>query len=126
MKKFLAILLTFSLLLSTTGLIVVTHYCGWKCTTGISFGIKAEHSCCCKKPMTKNCCRNHIKVLKITTDYNKSVQSNFFSFTPFDSLTITSCNILLKNPAVSLRQFFIYESPPLCKYRTVLYSTLLI
>lgn len=126
MKKFLVILLSFSLLLSTTGVSVVTHYCGIKGKTGISFGIYDTHSCCCKKPMNSSCCRNFVKVLKITADYYKSAQLNLNTFNDFISPATALRNLVFNSQEVSLSQFVIYEPPPLGKLRTVLYCTLLI
>ncbi len=72
MKKFLILLLTFAYLASTSGATIYIHQCMGKT---IAWDIKEnEGSKCTKCGMHKNapndCCKDHVKVLKVQNDQN--------------------------------------------------------
>src|SRR5438270_6098307 len=53
------------------GMTLNSHFCGIKLQS-VSL---VKHDCCCKKgTMPKGCCKNEIKIVKITDDYSPSSQ----------------------------------------------------
>ena len=59
-------------LISAMGMTINSHFCGMKLQS-VSV---VEKDCCCKKnsKMPKGCCKNEVKVVKITDDYSPSSQ----------------------------------------------------
>lgn len=76
MKKITAILLTFSILLSTLGVSIAVNYCPMKKSYSFSI-VKNAKSCCCKASNKDNCCKSKKIVLKKITDNYLSSQYNF-------------------------------------------------
>ena len=69
MKKALSILSAFIFLLSSSGFSINAHYCKGKIkSVNIAFSDNIK-SCCGKKKMAKDCCKNKTQVVKIKDNY---------------------------------------------------------
>ena len=69
MKKVFSIFLTAIFLASAMGMTINSHFCGYKLQS-VSL---LKQDCCCKKgSMPEGCCKNEMKVVKITDDYSPS------------------------------------------------------
>ncbi|MCB0457271.1 MAG: hypothetical protein R2776_06035 [Flavobacteriaceae bacterium] len=135
MKAIISILLSFLILLSSSGLAYAKHYCGpfemlSKITLGeeaLSCGMAMEKdSCGDEKQETHSCCSN--KYVKVTTDdhFNKvSFDFNFqgeWVFIPVEVFEVSTIPVVQqKTPSQNP-----YRPPPLKKDFQVLYETFLI
>lgn len=109
-KKVITILFIPLFLLTTGGVILNSHFCKMRGSSDISFGINPEKSCCGNKAMQSGCCKNEVKVIKITDDYSPSVKlktekENLFTIIIFPSVIAEVIpRILFRVPN--------YHSPP--------------
>lgn len=78
MKKFFLLILTCAYLASATGATIYIHECMGK-TIGWDINIESGNSCTncgMHKNLPKDCCNDHIKVLKTTFDQNLPATSH--------------------------------------------------
>ena len=78
MKKFFLVILTFAYLASSTGATIYIHQCMGK-TIGWELTIESGNSCVncgMDKDGSKDCCKDHVKVLKTNLDQNLPVNSH--------------------------------------------------
>lgn len=79
MKKFLLLILAFAYLATSSGATIYIHQCMGK-TIGWDLDVESNQSCdSCgmHKDAPKDCCRDHVKVLKTGLDQN--LPTNYFS-----------------------------------------------
>ena len=79
MKKVLSIFVSLIFLISAVGMTINSHFCGMNLRS-----VSLMHQDCCCQPqralagkkgtMPKGCCKNEIKVIKITDDYSPASQ----------------------------------------------------
>lgn len=73
MLKKLGIYLFIPIFLLTTGGITFNiHSCKMRGASDVSLAMHYQKSCCGSKTMDNNCCKNEVKILKITDDYSSS------------------------------------------------------
>lgn len=83
-KKFIGLTLVFAYLFSMNGLSIKLHHCGGRITS-VKFNFDDAHHCKCdKKLMSKNCCKNEAKFLKL----NENHEISSSSFAPFEQVGV--------------------------------------
>ena len=103
------------------GMTINSHFCGMKLQS-VSL---IEQGCCCKKgTMPKGCCKNEVKVVKITDDYSPSSSLHIekTDIAPF-VLNFSFASMLSSN---TVSQIVCNHSPPPKLDRVVAFHSLLI
>ena len=72
LKKITILSLIPVFLLTTSGLTFNTHTCKMRGASDVSLAVDIQKSCCGSKTMNNNCCKNEIKIFKITDDFSFS------------------------------------------------------
>ena len=118
MKKFFVIFFSIFYLTSTSGVSINAHYCGGK-IKHISFFKGNEKSCCGKKKMSKNCCKDKAAYFK--------VKDNHQSSDLLKSPTPTSKISLFVLPVLEYNLTFDNQNNPVLNYHAppVLYDNLI-
>ena len=101
------IILSFLLLLSTSGLVVSKHFCGGKLIS-TSFYVEAD-SCC----DSGDCCKNETEVFKLDEDIQVSTMLELPQLAQMDLLAIPLVifNLKVEEDQI-IEEFTIAESPP--------------
>ena len=125
MKKVFSVFLSVIFLASAMGMTINSHFCGMKLQS-VSL---VEQGCCCsegvlsdkKGTMPKGCCKNEIKVVKITDDYCPSASLHIektdmapvalnFPFTPALSSSTVSQIVCNHSPPPKLDRVVAFRS----------------
>ncbi len=129
MKKFFLLTLTFAYLISSTGATIYIHQCMGK-TIGWDVNIESGSSCMncgMHKNLPKDCCNDHVKVLKTTLDQNlpATTHSSFsFANALVTEIVYSDFQPALKNAKNSSSEVFRFARSKI--YYCVLYCTFLI
>ena len=113
MKKFFLLILTFAYLASSTGATIYIHQCMGK-TIGWDVNIESGNSCSncgMHKNLPKDCCNDHVKVLKTTLDQNlpATSQNNLaFANAILPNIIYTDFHPVFKNVMNSSSDVFLF------------------
>lgn len=133
-RKVVAVLLAFVVVIMTSGFTLSTHFCGGKkvktvfniTNSDVSCGMeKNTNNCASKKQMKSNCCQNEIQLIQLDEDYTQQITD--FDFSPdFLIAFITSYVELFENETTEVDFFSDHSPPPLIKDIHVLIQSFLI
>lgn len=128
MKKAISILLVIVFLFSSSGFSINTHYCNGKIKS-INISFSDNHkSCCGKKKMDKDCCKNKTEIVKINDNYIPAqiIVTSSTDFAYFALAFIRTFNLsITKNVAVETNLYYLYP-PDQPVSLSILYRSILI
>ena len=117
----------FAFLLSTMGFSVTTHHCKSKKKTTVSIQTTDKKSCCGKKKMSKDCCKDETKVLKVTNNFTSPQTTKLALSSPHFLALIFVQNTVFSLTTEPQKQFEYYHaSPDRAISRSILFHSFLI
>jgi hypothetical protein len=89
MKRFFALILSFSFIATSSGTSVNIHYCRGK-VSSVSWSILPTASCKCGKKTMKGCCKTETRLVKLTDDAIQPEFTAAHSMPVVEAATVTT------------------------------------
>ncbi len=128
MKKAISILLGIVFLFSSSGFSINTHYCNGKIRS-INIAFSDNHkSCCGKKKMAKDCCKNKTEIVKINDNYipEQIIVTPLTDFAYFALAFTQTFNLSITENVTVLTNLYYLYPPDKPVSLSILYRSILI